>query len=146
MMQLRETDELIEAMREQARADCLAMTRKWGSHQPSYAQEESENGKKNLIRRMIKVKLLYMRGKKTVEIAEEIKSDRSTVSKLLKMGKQRKYVRLSCITTGKATRRARYSWQRKYHAQRTAITRCCCGQRERWEKLTRCAIPSPRCA
>ena len=29
MMQLRETDELIEAMREQARADCLAMTRKW---------------------------------------------------------------------------------------------------------------------
>ena len=89
MMQLRETDELIEAMREQARADCLAMTRKWGSHQPSYAQEESENGKKNLIRRMIKVKLLYMRGKKTVEIAEEIKSDRSTVSKLLKMGREK---------------------------------------------------------
>ncbi len=89
MMQTRETDELVEAMRAQARADCLAMTRKWGSHQPAYAQEESENGKKNLIKRMIKVKLLYMQGKKTIDIAEEIKSDRSTVSKLLKMGRER---------------------------------------------------------
>ena len=88
MMQLRETDELIEAMREQARADCLAMTRKWGSHQPSYAQEESENGKKNLIRRMIKVKLLWLHDKTMVEISEIIKSDRSTVSKLLKMGRE----------------------------------------------------------
>jgi transcriptional regulator len=89
MMQLRETDELIEAMREQARADCLAMTRKWGSHQPSYAQEESENGKKNLIRRMIKVKLLWLQDKTMVEISEIIKSDRSTVSKLLKMGREK---------------------------------------------------------
>jgi len=88
-MQLRETDELIEAMREQARADCLAMTRKWGSHQPSYAQEESENGKKNLIRRMIKVKLLWLQDKTMVEISEIIKSDRSTVSKLLKMGREK---------------------------------------------------------
>jgi transcriptional regulator len=89
MMQLRETDELIEAMREQARADCLAMTRKWGSHQPTYAQEESENGKKNLIKRMIKVKLLYMQGRTAIEIAEVIKSDRSTVSKLIKMGREK---------------------------------------------------------
>jgi transcriptional regulator len=89
MMQLRETDELIEAMREQARADCLAMTRQWGSHQPSYAQEESENGKKNLIRRMIKVKLLWLQDKTMVEISEIIKSDRSTVSKLLKMGREK---------------------------------------------------------
>jgi transcriptional regulator len=89
MMQLRETDELIEAMREQARADCLAMTRKWGSHQPSYAQEESENGKKNLIRRMIKVKLLWLQDKTMVEISDIIKSDRSTVSKLLKMGREK---------------------------------------------------------
>jgi len=89
MMQLRETDELIEAMREQARADCLAMTRRWGSHQPTYAQEESENGKKNLIKRMIKVKLLYMQGRTAIEIAEAIKSDRSTVSKLIKMGREK---------------------------------------------------------
>jgi transcriptional regulator len=89
MMQLRETDELIKAMREQARADCLAMTRKWGSHQPSYAQEESENGKKNLIRRMIKVKLLWLQNKTMVEISEIIRSDRSTVSKLLKMGREK---------------------------------------------------------
>ena len=89
MMQTKETDELVEAMREQAHQDCLAMTRKWGSHQPTYAQEESENGKKNLIKRMIKVKLLYMQGKKTIDIAGEIKSDRSTVSKLLKMGREK---------------------------------------------------------
>ncbi len=89
MTQLRETDELIEAMREQARADCLAMTRKWGSHQPSYAQEESENGKKNLIRRMIKVKLLWWKDKTMGEISEIIKEDRSTGSKLLKMGREK---------------------------------------------------------
>ena len=65
------------------------MTRKWGSHQPTYAQEESENGKKNALKRMITVKLLYMQGKKTIDIAEEIRSDRSTVSKLLKMGREK---------------------------------------------------------
>ena len=82
-------EQLGKLMAVQAHQDCLAMTRKWGSHQPTYAQEESENGKKNLIKRMIKVKLLYMQGKKTIDIAEEIKSDRSTVSKLLKMGREK---------------------------------------------------------
>lgn len=82
-------EQLGKLMAVQAHQDCLAMTRKWGSHQPAYAQEESENGKKNLIKRMIKVKLLYMQGKKTIDIAEEIKSDRSTVSKLLKMGREK---------------------------------------------------------
>jgi transcriptional regulator len=82
-------EQLGQLMAIQAHQDCLAMTRKWGSHQPAYAQEESENGKKNLIKRMIKVKLLYMQGKKVLEIAEEIKSDRSTVSKLIKMGRER---------------------------------------------------------
>ena len=89
MMQTKETDELVEAMREQARADCLAMTRKWGSHQPSYAQEESENGKKNALKRMITVKLLWLKSKTLAEISEKIKSDRSTVSKLLKQGRER---------------------------------------------------------
>ncbi len=89
MMQTRETDELVEAMREQARADCLAMTRKWGSHQPTYAQEESENGKKNLIKRMITVKLLWLQDKTLAEISAHIKSDRSTVSKLLKQGREK---------------------------------------------------------
>ena len=79
-------EQLGHLMAIQAHQDCLAMTRKWGSHQPAYAQEESENGKKNLIKRMITVKLLYMQGKTLAEISEEIKSDRSTVSKLLKMG------------------------------------------------------------
>ena len=82
-------EQLGKLMAVQAHQDCLAMTRKWGSHQPTYAQEESENGKKNLIKRMIKVKLLYMQGKKTIDIAGEIKSDRSTVSKLLKMGREK---------------------------------------------------------
>jgi len=82
-------EQLGQLMAAQARQDCLAMTRKWGSHQPAYAQEESENGKKDALKRMITVKLLYMRGKKTVQIAEEIKSDRSTVSKLLKMGREK---------------------------------------------------------
>ena len=82
-------EQLGKLMAVQAHQDCLAMTRKWGSHQPTYAQEESENGKKNLIKRMIKVKLLYMQGKKTIDIAEEIKSDRSTVSKLQKMGREK---------------------------------------------------------
>ena len=88
-MMPKETDELVEAMREQARADCLAMTRKWGSHQPSYAQEESENGKKNALKRMITVKLLWLKNKTLAEISEKIKSDRSTVSKLLKQGRER---------------------------------------------------------
>ena len=82
-------EQLGKLMAVQAHQDCLAMTRKWGSHQPTYAQEESENGKKNLIKRMITVKLLYMQGKKTIDIAEEIRSDRSTVSKLLKMGREK---------------------------------------------------------
>lgn len=82
-------EQLGKLMAAQARQDCLAMTRKWGSHQPTYAQEESENGKKNALKRMIAVKLLYMQGKKLAEISEEIKSDRSTVSKLLKMGRER---------------------------------------------------------
>ena len=82
-------EQLGKLMAVQAHQDCLAMTRKWGSHQPAYAQEESENGKKNLIKRMITVKLLYMQGKKTIDIAEEIRSDRSTVSKLLKMGREK---------------------------------------------------------
>lgn len=82
-------EQLGHLMAIQAREDCLAMTRKWGSHQPAYAQEESENGKKNLIKRMIKVKLLYMQGKKTIDIAEDIRSDRSTVSKLIKMGREK---------------------------------------------------------
>lgn len=73
----------------QAREDCLAMTRKWGSHQPAYAQEESENGKKNLIKRMIKVKLMWLQDKTLAEISAHIKSDRSTVSKLLKMGREK---------------------------------------------------------
>ena len=82
-------EQLGKLMSTQARQDCLAMTRKWGSHQPAYAQEESESGKKNVLKRMITVKLLCMQGKRTIDIAEEIGSDRSTVSKLRKMGRER---------------------------------------------------------
>ena len=100
-MMPKETDELAEEMREQARADCLAMTRKWGSHQPSYAQEESENGKKNALKRMITVGALWLKNKTLAEISEKIKSDRSTVSKLTKAGqgfaRQGKYLVGSCL-------------------------------------------------
>lgn len=82
-------EQLGHLMAIQAREDCLAMTRKWGSHQPTYAQEESQNGKKNLIKRMITVKLLWLQDKTLLEISEHIKSDRSTVSKLLKMGREK---------------------------------------------------------
>jgi transcriptional regulator len=82
-------EQLGHLMAIQAREDCLAMTRKWGSHQPAYAQEESENGKKNLIKRMIKVKLMWLQDKTLAEISAHIKSDRSTVSKLLKMGREK---------------------------------------------------------
>lgn len=82
-------EQLGHLMAIQAREDCLAMTRKWGSHQPTYAQEESENGKKNLIKRMIKVKLMWLQDKTLAEISAHIKSDRSTVSKLLKMGREK---------------------------------------------------------
>ena len=82
-------EQLGHLMAIQAREDCLAMTRKWGSHQPAYAQEESENGTKNLIKRMIKVKLMWLQDKTLAEISAHIKSDRSTVSKLLKMGREK---------------------------------------------------------
>lgn len=82
-------EQLGHLMAIQARADCLAMTRKWGSHQPAYAQEESENGKKNLIKRMITVKLMWLQDRTLAEISAHIKSDRSTVSKLLKMGREK---------------------------------------------------------
>jgi transcriptional regulator len=82
-------EQLGHLMAIQAREDCLAMTRKWGSHQPAYAQEESENGKKNLIKRMITVKLMWLQDKTLAEISAHIKSDRSTVSKLLKMGREK---------------------------------------------------------
>lgn len=82
-------EQLGHLMAIQAREDCLAMTRKWGSHQPAYAQEESQNGKKNALKRMIKVKLLWLQDKTLLEISEHIKSDRSTVSKLLKMGREK---------------------------------------------------------
>lgn len=82
-------EQLGHLMAIQAHQDCLAMTRKWGSHQPAYAQEESENGKKNALKRMIKVKLLWLQDKTLAEISEHIKSDRSTVSKLLKMGREK---------------------------------------------------------
>jgi len=82
-------EQLGHLMAIQAREDCLAMTRKWGSHQPTYAQEESQNGKKNLIKRMITVKLMWLQDKTLLEISEHIKSDRSTVSKLLKMGREK---------------------------------------------------------
>ena len=82
-------EKLGKLMAVQAHQDCLAMTRKWGSHQPTYAQEESENGKKNLIKRMITVKLLWLQDKTLAEISAHIKSDRSTVSKLLKQGRER---------------------------------------------------------
>ena len=73
----------------QARQDSLAMTRKWGSHQPSYAQEESENGRKNFIKRLITVRILHLQGKSLSEIASEIRSDRSTASKLVKYGREK---------------------------------------------------------
>ena len=82
-------EQLGHLMAIQAREDCLAMTRKWGSHQPAYAQEESQDGKKNALKRMIKVKLLWLQDKTLLEISEHIKSDRSTVSKLLKMGREK---------------------------------------------------------
>lgn len=82
-------EQLGKLMAAQAHQDCLAMTRKWGSHQPAYAQEESENGKKNALKRMITVKLLWLKNKTLAEISEKIKSDRSTVSKLLKQGRER---------------------------------------------------------
>ena len=82
-------EQLGKLMAVQAHQDCLAMTRKWGSHQPTYAKEESESGKKNALKRMITVKLLWLQDKTLAEISAHIKSDRSTVSKLLKMGREK---------------------------------------------------------